>query len=421
MPYMEQLASGAVFSLPKKGLNVSGTGFIRNGKTFTGLGINHYSLFLNSLTDMGVGGVTTTLADITAIKQTWGLPFIRASIGWYDRTSWYQKYYLDKANYYAKLDECIANCENRGIGFIPALFWSLRGFCDMTYDVYGTFSPMSALADKTSNAWALASTYITEVVTRYKESSAIWAWGLGNEIVNACGPEYHSSWAPDGSAAAWLNWGTRPGGGTYLATDKMTMAQWREFSRNCVELIRSLDPYGRFISGASPIGNSFAVTAQTSNSFAADSIAQWNSAAYGLPWVIYREQAFDVVCNHIYPHNVGNGMFFSGGNGKTHGELIALTKGWADAYNKPFFLEEFGSTYHGDPVDQTSTDLATETANFQSALDAIAANGVKVGAAWNYGGNFSGGAAWMKWKMSDPSKSYQLQMLATANAAMSNS
>jgi len=418
MPYLDALQQGPAYA-PKKGLNVSGIGFKRNGKAFTGLGINHYSLALNSLVDMGVGGIASTYADLRDIKQTWGLPFVRVSFGWYSQSSWYDYYHQQKATYFAKIDELVANAEALGVGLIPALFWNLKGFCDMTYDVYGTYSPMSQLGNKSSNAWILASTFITEVVSRYKDSPAIWAWGLGNEIVNADGPEYHSSWAPDGSKAAWLNWGTRPGGGTYLATDKMTMAQWRDFSRNCIELINSLDPYGRFISGSSPIGNSFAVTAQTTDSLGADNLAKWNSAANGLPWVIYREQNFDTVCNHIYPHLVSNGMFFSDG-GKTHGELIALTKGWADAYGKPFFLEEFGSTYHGDPVDQTSVDLATEAANFQAALDAIRTNNVQLGAAWNYGGNFSGGPAWMKWKMSDPTKRYQLEMLALANASMSN-
>lgn len=418
MAQMNPLGNGTVYLAANKGLCVNGTGFMLNRKPFAGLGINHYSLALNSMQDMGTGGITSTAADVAAIKQTWGLPFIRTSFGWYSRTSWYNFYYLDKANYFAKLDELVSNCEKYNIGLIPALFWDLRGFCDMTFDVYGTFTPMSQLANKSSNAWLLASTYITEVVNRYKESSAIWAWGLGNEIVNSCGPEYHSSWAPDGTKAAWLNWGTRPGGGNYVASDKMSMAVWREFSRNCVELIRSLDPYGRFISGASPIGNSFAVTAQTTDSLGADSLTQWNSAAFNMPWVVYREQSFGVVCNHIYPRNTASGLFFSSG-GKTHGELIGLSKGWADAWNRPFFLEEFGSTYHGDAVDQTSVDLATEAANFQAALDAIKVNDVKLGAAWNYGGNFAGGSAWMKWKMSDPSKIYQMTMLANANASMS--
>jgi len=128
---------------------------------------------------------------------------------------------------------------------------------------------------------------------------------------------------------------------------------------------------------------------------------------------------FEGVCNHIYPQNLANSKFFNGAE-KTHSELIALSKGWADAANRTFFLEEFGSTFHGDPVDETSVDLATETANFQAALDAIRTNNVQLGAAWNYGGNFAGGSAWMKWKMSDPAKIYQMTLLAEANAAMSN-
>jgi hypothetical protein len=414
---MDPLMPGACFYSPKLGLQVGGTGFSLNGKSFKGIGINHFALALNDIVDMGVGGIGGSAADIQAIAKTWGLPFIRCSFGLYDRTSWYNNYYLNKTNYFAKLDAVVANCSTNGIGLIPVLFWDLRGFCDMTFDVYGTLSPLSALSDKTSKAWLMASTYITEVVLRYASSPYIYAWGLGNEIVNACGPEYFSTWVPDGTKGAFLSWGTRPGGGNYLATDKMTIAQWRDFSYNVVALIHSLDPYGRFISSGSPIGNSFAVNAQTTDTLAADSLTQWNSAAYGLSWVNYRAQAFDVIVNHIYPHLTSNGLFFSDG-GKTQAQLIALTKGWADSAGKPMFLEEFGATYHGDPVDQTSVDLATETANFQAALTAIKANSVPLSCAWNYGGNFGGASAWQKWKMSDPAKTYQLTMLANANATL---
>lgn len=415
---VDPLFYGSLFNTPKIGLQVSGKNFIRNGKVFSGIGINHYSLALNQMVDMGVGGIANSANDIKDIKA-YGLPFIRCAFGWYDGNSWYNNYYLNKSSYFAALDNVVANCENNNIGLIPTLLWSVIKLCDSTFNIYGTYSPPSALSDKKSKAWLLASTYITEVVTRYKDSPAIWAWGLGNEICNSAGAEYHSSWIPDGSSAAWLNWGTRPTGGNYLASDKMTMNDWRIFSKNCIDLIHSIDTSGRFISSGSPIGNSFAVTAQTTNSFASDTLAQWNSAANGLSWVVYRDQCFDTVCNHIYPKSLSNSLFFNGAE-KTQAELIALTKGWADAANKPFFLEEWGATYHGDPVDETSTDITTETANFNSALQAIITNNIQLSSAWNYGGNFSGSSAWMKWKMSDPAKAYQLIAIANANANMNN-
>lgn len=404
---------------PKLGLQVSGTTFTKDGRVFRGLGINHYALALNELDDMGVGGIGGYSADMTAIKQTWGLPFIRCSFGWYYRTSWYNNYYLNKTAYFAKLDLIVSKAEELGVGLIPSLFWSLRGFCDMTFDVYGTLSPMSALSNKSSNAWLLASTFITEIVTRYKSSPAIWAWSLGNEIASSCGPEYFSTWIPDGSSQAFLNWGARPGGGTYTASDMMTMQQYRVFTQNCIELIHSIDTYGRFISSGNALGNSFAVGAQTASTATADTLAQWNSSVLSMPWVKYRDFNFDTVCCHAYPQSLVNGTFFNGSE-KTNSELIALHKGWADAANRPFFLEEFGATYHGDPVDQISTDLTTETDNFNAALSAISANNIQLASAWNYGGNFAGGSAWMKWKMSDPAKQYQLVALATANAAMNN-
>ena len=134
-----------------------------------------------------------------------------------------------------------------------------------------------------------------------------------------------------------------------------------------------------------------------------------------MPWIALRDQSFDVLESHIYSQSLSNSQFYNGGE-KTAAELISLHKGWADQVKKPFYLAEFGATCWGDSVDQTSTDLATETSNFNAALAAVLTNNIQLSSVWNYDGNLVGASAWQRWKLNDPSRRYQLDAIAAANA-----
>jgi hypothetical protein len=412
----------------RKGIYPVGPQFYRNGAPVRGIGVNHWGSFINEITSLGV--TSDFNADLTAIKQTWGLPFVRVAVGMYSRSTWYNQWKLAKTAFYAKLDAYVAKAEALNLGIVAVLVWGPRGFTDACYDISGEFQPVKNLAYKHTPAWQQFEEFVTEVVSRYKNSPAIWAWELGNEVVNSVGAEYYSTWKLDGTGVdggstalpANLNWGTRPSGGSYQPTDKMNMMEWQRFSTEFVALVNRLDENQRAIMSGSPIGNSFAVNAQTSNTLAADTLTQWNgttAATEFLPWVAFRDKAFNCVVQHIYPMNPADSRFFNGGE-KTQAELITLSKGWADQVNRPLFLGEWGATYWGDPVDETSTNLATEQANFNSALAAIVSSAVPLSAVWNYGGDLAGASPWMRWKLTAPERLYQLQAIATASAAMNN-
>ena len=371
--------------------------------------------------DMGVGGISGPDADLNAIKQTWGLPFVRVAFGGLTRATWLY-WYNNQAAYLAYLDVVVASAEKYGIGLIPVLFWDFTSFTDLTYTAYGTFQPPSKAADLTSNAWALCSQFITQIVSRYAKSPSIYAWEIGNEMAANIGAEYNSSWALDGTYAAWLNWGARPDGPNYVAGDKLSLTYYNIWTENCIQLIKAIDKSGRFISSGNSLGRPYAVTAQNTSSTASDSFVQWSSGigTSGLPWIVYRDQYFSGVSQHIYPKLTNDGAHFSD-NDMTFTQLIAASKVWTDSVNKPLYLGEFGSCFTDPAGDPVSVDLTTETANFNGFLSAIINNNVPLSSAWNYGGNVSGVAAWMKWKMSDPSRMYQMILLANANAGMSNS
>lgn len=398
------------------GVGVAGTGFVKGGAPFAGIGLNHWGAFINEISPLGIP--SNYRADLPVIRSTYGIPFIRVSLGFFSRETWYTGWYLNQTAYIAKLDEFISYCESVGIGCIVSLLWNARAFTDMCYDVYGSHSAPKDLAYKHTKAHGLFSQFVTQVVDRYKNSPAIYGWELGNELNYNVGHEYAYSWKLDGTDAvggAWANWGNSPTGSPYKITDKFTPSEWLAFSNSFVSLVNSLDPHRRMISSGAGLGLQFAVGAQLFNTSNADTVVQWSGvpSTEGRPYPVYRDKPFNTVCSHIYPQSSANTRFFVDGQ-KTAAELIQLHKQWADAAGKPLFLGEFGSCYL-DPADESSTDTATEAANFLSIMTAIATNGVQMASAWNYAGDLSGAYSWMKWKLSDPSRIYQLEAIALAN------
>lgn len=415
---------------PKKGLQANGTQFQLNGKRFRGIGVNHFSLFWRQIYS-NLGPAVDYDADLKAIKQTWGLPFVRFAVGGYDRTSWLY-WYNNRTAYLAMLANIVASAEKYGIGLVPVLLWDVRSFCDICYTTAATLQHPAHLADKTSVAWANFQLFISDVVGLLRTSSAVWAWDLTNELSSSCGPEYYSTWLLDGTGVdggstslSWLNWNTRPDGTTYPASAKMSLAQSVTFTQEAVRYIQQTDGFGRIINSGNAAGFQAAVGCQTTNSLAADTLAKWNgdSSIRGMSWLAFRDQNFPTINMHIYPQSTSNSTFFSGAE-KTQSELIVLSRQWADAVGKPFFLGEFGATRWKNTtegVDQVSTDLASETTAFNAALSTVSAN-VDVSAVWNYRGDIASVVDtvpnWMRWDLTASQRQYQLTAIAAANAAM---
>lgn len=405
---------------PKLGLQTQGTKFMRKGREWRGMGVNHFALVLNQHTDMLVGGIGGGVQDVRAIAQTWGLPVIRCCFGPFDRPSCLD-FRSNPSKWYGKMDEIVAECEAQGVGLIPTIVWQLRYWCDMSYVLYSTLEGPSKLAVSTSNSRALLEDTITTMVTRYRNSPAIWGWSVTNEGSAFLGPEEYVFWKPDGTHRVGLNWGTTPAGTTYLDSDKMTMLQWREFNRWATETIHRLDGYGRFVSSSAGIGNSFAVNAQSAPSYAADTLAQWDQYRDGMAWPAWRDSFCDALSAHIYPQRTDDVVFFNdAGNNLTQAQLVAQHKTWAERAGMPFALEEWGAAV-GDPlVDAVSVDDATSRQAFADCLNAIVSNDVRLSLLWNYGGKM-GGLPWQGFKLTDPSRTYQLEAIAAANRTMAAS
>lgn len=406
------------------GLQGVGTQVYRNGRPIRHIGVNHFSLFMRELYDFGIPNTGLT-ADLDAIAAR-GISVIRVGFGWFSYATWRDYYYNSQAAYWAKVDQVMDAMAARGICCIANIGWNLMAFTQLSYLSSGATIAPKFLADKTSPLYTLFANYVTTFVQRYKNHPAVGAWQFGNETSANFGNEMHPAWLLDGTGTdggatplpASCNWGTKPEGGTYSASDKMGFAEYTRFFQYFRELCYSNDPWGRMVLSGDAMGNSYAVGVRRANSLAADTYADWSGSSLTNfePWVVHREAELTAICNHIYPlaAKIGDGQFYNGGD-RTVAQHIGDSKAWADAAGKPFILEEWGATYRGSPVDPVSTNLATETANFTEALNAIVANDVPLALVWNWGGNL-GATEWMKWDVTHSSRTYQLDAIQAVNA-----
>lgn len=390
--------------------------------------MNHFPLVLGEMVDLGAPKAGY-VADIAAMRQTWGLPFVRTAFGWFNYQTWKTNYLQNKALYYGVIDAIVAECESKGLGIIANVCWSPMGFSQLTYDLYGVTSPPSDYGRPNSTLWDMLRAFINEFVGRYKNSPAILAWQFGNEVSSSLGNEFFASWKTDGTGTdsggnalpSHLNFGTKPEGGNYAPQDKLSQAGYLRFTRALVDAFHTTDPHARMVISGNAGGNAFAVNARNANTLTADTLAQWSGVSQTefMPWAAYRDRDFGCVTNHLYPLSakVGDGQYFADGD-LTYAQHITLSKQWADQVGKPFFLEEWGATRYGSGVDPISTDLASETANFTAALNAMQANNVQLSAVWNWGGKIDGAIEWMRWDLSHPSRTYQLAAIQAANASL---
>lgn len=153
------------------GLSAGPDGSLRlAGKPFRGIGVNYYDAFVRTLAEparTNYGAGFRTLAER-------GIPFARFSAGGYWPSDW-GLYRTNRAEHFARLDALVKSAERHDVGLIPSLFWLVSTVPDLVGE------PCDRWGDPASRTHAFLRDYVREVVTRYGNSPAIWAWEFGNE------------------------------------------------------------------------------------------------------------------------------------------------------------------------------------------------------------------------------------------------
>jgi len=142
----------------------------KEGRAYRGIGVNYFDCFLRTLKN---GDDTSYDAGFAVLAEK-GIPFVRfCATGFWPKDM--QLYQSDRAEYFRRLDGVVHAAEKHGIGLIPSLFWTVGTVPDLVHE------PIDQWGNRQSKTHEWMREYVREVVTRYRQSPAIWAWEFGNE------------------------------------------------------------------------------------------------------------------------------------------------------------------------------------------------------------------------------------------------
>jgi len=159
----------------RQGLHREGRDLLLDGKPFRGIGVNYVDAFMNSLNNPN----DTTTEQAFQYLSEHAVPFIRTPMsGWGGNGM--KLYQMDKAEYFRRMDVTVALAEKYKVGLICSLFWS-----SWVQELTGE-TDLAAWATPGSKTHEFMSSYVREVVLRYRSSPAIWGWEWGNELVLMC-------------------------------------------------------------------------------------------------------------------------------------------------------------------------------------------------------------------------------------------
>lgn len=337
-----------------------------NGKAFRGIGVNYYDAFVRLLGDGKVRDVEAGFR-VLASNQ---IPFIRFSAGGYWPVNW-RLYQTNRQEYFTRLDAVVKLAERQGIGLIPSLFWHQPTISDLVGE------PVDQWGNAASQTHTFMRTYVREVLTRYRDSPAIWAWEFGNEF----------NLPADLPNAAEHRPPVHPTLGTAVsrsARDDLTHTHIRTALAEFAREVRRHDPHRLIISG-----NAFprpsAWHQQHERSWKLDAPEQW---------------AEMLAADNPAPIASLSGRLYSTNDLAALSPAMALSR----QLGKPLLIGEFG-------VPGAVTDTAQR--QFREWLDALDANGVPLAALWVF--DFEGQAK--DWNITaENSRREQLRLIAELNA-----
>lgn len=306
---------------------------LKDGQPFRAIGVNFFDCFLRTLKD---GSDTSYDAGFATLAAK-GIPFARfcATGFWPSDMKLYQ---TDRTEYFRRLDGVVNSARKHGVGLVPSLFWHYSCVPDLVGE------PMDQWGNPESKTHAWMRDYVREVVTRYRDNPAIWAWEFGNEYsLQACLPNAASHRPP-----------VHPALGTPAvrsARDDLTFDQVGVAFAGFARAVRSHDP-GRLILTGDSFPRLSAWHQKHENSWTTDSPEQ---AAEML--ALANPDPVSAISLHAYEDD---------------DRRFATAVEVARRVNKPLFVGEFGA----------QGETAEQAAKFRRLLKAVLDHRVPLAALW---------------------------------------
>ena len=336
----------------KPGLTVRTNRLWRGNQPYRGIGVNYCDLFQDRLE---YPEKERTLEGLRFLGQK-KIPFVRFWAGGHFPSDW-KLYFQDKDEWFRRLDQVVRTAEESGVGLVPSLFWRTETYPNLFEET------LDRWADPKSKTRAFMATYISEVVTRYRSSPAIWGWEFANELNLGCDLPNWDEFLPQNIPHAGVNLEKVPAN---RMTYKIAGAAWKAFA----EEVRKLDPH-RFIT----TGN------------AAPREASWHNAKKGT-WTeddaSEAREAFrwmhpppmDLVSVHFYP-KPGEQLRYAGAEGIE--KVLRQYKKVSNRIGCPLFVGEFSSNCYDS---KTPVPMEVFRREVEGILDALVKTQVDLSAFW---------------------------------------
>ncbi|MBQ3847599.1 MAG: cellulase family glycosylhydrolase [Clostridia bacterium] len=307
------------------GLHVEDDGTITlNGDPYYCFGTNWHGGFSRLIEDLDL--------DYTKYFEALrdGIPIIRTMMNvFYVKDQW-NAVYNDDA-FFGAMDKYIAYCEKYHVGLVMSMMWNYANF----YEFCGE-KPADCLGDPNAQGTKLMQEYVRKVVSRYKDSPAVFAWEVGNE---GC-----------------------------LAADRGdgTSIQMGNYYRIFAETVREIDPYRLITTGDSMIFECTHALRTTGKWEPNDTMEQRIETLE-----IYNPDPINAICVHFYGH----------ADTYQRVELVPTDMQIAKDMKKGFIVGEYGAGY-SEWARLKGKDMED---NWISIVDELVTDNVQIALQWDFG------------------------------------
>ena len=350
------------------GLTVQDGQFYKDGQPYQGVGVNFYTVLQRKL---GIEGHPSNLSD-TSYRQgletlaQHDIPFIRFGANGFYPKDW-DVYLNHKEEYFKAFDTLVADAERLEIGLIPSLFW----YFPTVPDLVGESTDQWGNPDSKTHAFMRE--FTTALVSRYKDSPAIWAWEFGNEWI-------HHSDIPGDEHGKGM---TEPEPGpdedpfpplglpkTRTINDKMYRKNVYVAYQAFADTVRAIDPHRPVLSG-DVMPRPSAYHNFHEGSWKNDSLEQWEEM------FLLDNAAMDGLSAHYYYFSLDDEWREIGYIEYGPAEQMSFMMEISKRAKKPLFVGEYGP----QPKNKT---LEEERRQFEFLLDLMVKNEVPLSALWNF-------------------------------------